>query len=311
MDHLPPVSSPHNPVQVPYLGGIYDGEDFAGYPLREDWNLSQLQECNLGGRSLIDAQRFLQTWLFFGMLNEILDIEILTGDFVRMDGSQALMTTHKLRSYLHTWKSRVESEMEEGAVDVTLRRNRRVTECLALSCTFWRGMDANMKGRLIAPEVELSIQILAVTLEHAVTSVCDIPVELAPWRLTRSSFVTDRMIRDGWCPTIIEQIWYPTHLTLLYYASLLGPPKDRLRHDGCVASNSLCEAKKMDYATYQTKHAKEGCECQFIGPDVEQLDGIVRKGRIPLLCLENGDSGPVLKVVELRNGMQYTAISHV
>ena len=44
---------------------------------------------------------FLQTWLFFGLMHEILAVEIRTGDFIRIDISgKKWLTTKKLPNYL-------------------------------------------------------------------------------------------------------------------------------------------------------------------------------------------------------------------
>ncbi|MCJ1451371.1 hypothetical protein MMC28_001707 [Mycoblastus sanguinarius] len=331
MDHISPVINPHRAVQVPYLGGVYSGDRganypqrsgvaFADYPESEGWSLSHLQQGRLfqkhGGkfyeRSPLEVERFLQAWLYFGMIQEILGMAIPTADFVRLDESKAsFITTEKLRSYLHRWKVRIDSDRALGLRETWSRRDQRITECLAFSYDFWKGITESVKNCLLPPEIELSIQILAMTLEHAVTSVCEIPVEMAPWRLARSHFVTNRMIEDGWCPSVVEQIWYPSHLTLQYYASLLGPPEKRLRHDDCAAGDSGCKAKNTVDSQYRTKHMETGCDCSAIAIDLKKLAQIIQDGGLPVLCLDYDGSKPYLEVVPLREGMHYTAISHV
>ena len=312
MEHLPPVSHPYKPVEVPYLGGAYSGDDFAGFPEQHGWDICLLQEGNLHGRDSQATAQFLQTWLYFGLLREVLGFEIMMGDFIRngQESSSHYITTNKLRNYLQRWKLQIEKEKAQS-IDALRKRNRRVTDCLALSYNFWRGLTPHAKVLILAPQVELSIQILAITLEHAVTSVCNVSVALAPWRLTRSDYVTQRMLTDGWCPCVIEQIWYPTHLTLQYYASILGPPKEHLNHSQCSAGGEGCKAKNIVDSIYRTKHTKGDCMCKPVRIDLGALGEIVAREEIPLLYFERDSHGSILKVTPRQRGMHYTAISHV
>ncbi|KAI9821923.1 MAG: hypothetical protein M1827_002505 [Pycnora praestabilis] len=307
MDHYPPISRPYNPIQFPYLGGEYDGGDFAGYPSRQQWDTDQLQRGNLQNKSAHDAARFLQTWLYFGMMHEILGIPIVTADFIFVDEhKQRFITTRRLREYLHRWKLQIDRETESQG-DALLRRNQRVVDCLDHSYNVWNGL----KHLQVDPKIELSIQLLASALEHAVTSICAIDVEDAPWRLSRNDFITERMVKDGWCPTVVEQISSTNHLALQSYASLLGPPHPKLEHENCHAGDHGCAAKNVDERSYVTKHHRVHCKCDDIAVDLDMLRGIVQDGDIPLVHVEYQGSRPLLRILPFRKGMHYTAVSHV
>ena len=101
MEHLPPVSKPFGPIRVPYLGDRdYDGLDFATYPARRGFDIERILEGVF--QDADDTASFLQTWLFFGLLNAVLGVTAETSDFVRTDedGTRS-MTTEKLPGMLH------------------------------------------------------------------------------------------------------------------------------------------------------------------------------------------------------------------
>src|SRR5271156_4282087 len=110
MEHLPPVASPHQPILVPYIGDCeYDGLDFAGYPSRKGYDVDRLLKSDFQGSSPRSVAAFLQTWLFFGLMHEILNVEIRTADFVRIDGSgERWLTTKKLPGYLQIFRQKIE-----------------------------------------------------------------------------------------------------------------------------------------------------------------------------------------------------------
>jgi hypothetical protein len=52
MEHLPPVTSPYEPVLVPYIAdAVYDALDFAGYPARRGFNIDNILRGDFGGRT--------------------------------------------------------------------------------------------------------------------------------------------------------------------------------------------------------------------------------------------------------------------
>ena len=313
MDHFPPVSKPYNPVEIPLLGGEYDGQEFTGYPTRQNWDLEKLQAGDLQGRTTAEAGSFLQTWLYFGMMQEVLGIEILTTDFVRVSDSQErFVTTHKLQEYLQTWRLQIDQEKTSGPVEVTITRNKRAVACLTHAYNVWFNFDDyGVRDRWVSPDIGLSIHILASTLEHALTCVCDIPVADVPWRLERNSFLTRRMIDYGWCPSTVEQICATNHLAFQYYASLLVPRSDPQVHEHCQARDDGCRAKNVNNASYVTKHHRPRCRCEFLTVDHKVMRDIVQEGSIPLIYLENRGPKTAVKIVPFRRGMQYTALSHV
>src|SRR5438046_415828 len=79
MDHLPlPIDDlAHLPVEVPFLCNerfTYDDLGFLTYPRRAGVDIEQLRGEKLDLLALHNAAPFLQTWLWFGLLGETLQI---------------------------------------------------------------------------------------------------------------------------------------------------------------------------------------------------------------------------------------------
>jgi hypothetical protein len=106
MEHLPPVADPYCPIFVPYIGDCeYDGLDFAGYPGRKRWDVDRLLKGDFQGFPPTSVAAFLQTWLYFGLMHEILNVKVRTADFIRIGYSgERWLTTEKLPGYLQVFR---------------------------------------------------------------------------------------------------------------------------------------------------------------------------------------------------------------
>jgi hypothetical protein len=52
MEHLPPVTSPYEPVLVPYIAdAVYGALDFARYPARRGFNIDNILGGDFEGRN--------------------------------------------------------------------------------------------------------------------------------------------------------------------------------------------------------------------------------------------------------------------
>ena len=317
MDHFPPISNPYDPVVVPYCKGEYDNGEFTSFAERQKFGIEALQKDAItseGERK--KAAAFLQAWLFFGLIQETLQLMIVTSDFVTDE--QTRVTTEKLKTYLHRWKA----EHEEAKKDPERldERRRKTMDTLNYAYDVWKGFDdfANIVG----VEVELSIQLLGNALQHAVTSVsvnsnndfeAFVDTSDVPWDLRSKNIFLEKRMRDqGWCPSVVESPLMPMNISYKYYLSLYGPPRVRNHAEaGCEATDQSCRATSVKLAGYKTQHVGEGCECEFLMPDMTEVCRIINDGGIPMLFLSEADGRTKLEVVQHRRELQYTALSHV
>ena len=119
MDHLPLVQNPALPLlEVPYLCAElpYDQGSFSDYPQRKGVDVPQLKE-RLSGNVVLDSDtwletsRFLQSWLYMGLLREFyqyiarpFDEDFFVRQFVCTNRSgRRVITTSKLPRLLDLW----------------------------------------------------------------------------------------------------------------------------------------------------------------------------------------------------------------
>ena len=321
MDHIPSIPEPHNPISVPYLGGSYGNtECFSTYLSQKKIELGALQAGPRANNLQADHEaKTLQAWFFFGMLREVLQLEIVEADFIQVKDGRRWMSTRNLKGYLDRWKA--EHESAKRYPIILEERKRRAQDCIVISYDVWKSFKEGLFGQIVGQEVELSIQILAAALEHAVLSVsCGgvgwigwIDNSYSLWRSNpRSDLLIQRMLKDGWCPSLVERIGNPNHLCVQYLVSTSGPPTRR-DHSGCQANSRKCRALTVRNDGYRTLHAIEECSCEFLIPEMADLCRIIEEGGIPVLYLDNaaGNEKSMLKVEKHRKGIEYTAISHV
>ncbi|KUJ12058.1 uncharacterized protein LY89DRAFT_673847 [Mollisia scopiformis] len=328
MEHLPPVTKAYEPISVPFIGETeYDGLEFASYPTRRGFDLDRLLQGDLQGRSTEAVASFLQDWLYFGFMHELLGIEIQRGDFVRTDDAgREWITAQKLPGLLYLVRQQIEIEkaLPYYTAEFIKKRNQRVADCLSLEYHVWEQLS-RLPANPLPPEVSLSIQFLAITLQVGVTQLLmsksagqlayrnDIPWERGlHFRITRSPFLTDRMVKQGWCPIVIEQIRSHSNVVGQYYASLLGPPLRKLDHSCCSKDDKDCQGIAQ-LRSLKLGHETENCQCQILTVDHTKLHAIINEHEIPILRLVEENGVPTLDVISSSSepGLEYTAMSHV
>lgn len=329
MDHLPPVSNPYEPISIPYLGGpAYDNVDIAGYPARrfgDRYRVSALQRGDLQGKTELETAQFLQTWLYFGMLYEAYrlsdDHYVNYRDFIRVDeAGKEWITTARLPELFRVWKERIDripKGSEEHEQYYMWFRRSMVVACGVFRDLMGRCYDENFP-KLLSQEILLSIQILGAAIDIGVTEVCGERDEYT-WRIVpRSVWLEKRMVGQGWCPCVVEQIQTPDR-TFLYYASLFGPQNKGMNHSECKAEARACVAANVkDGEKYVSKHVVEGCECDFVVIDTGHGSAVassISHGGIPVIQIsgdhDHGDVNVGIASWSAENPVPYVAISHV
>ena len=321
MDHLPSVVSPFDPILIPYLDGEeYDGLDFSGYPSRQSWQVNLLAKGFPQGRTALEGAQFLQAWLYFGMLHEALrlveDDRIPLQAFIRFDEGlqRKYITTSQLLELLRNWHHRVKQMPDSSAY------YERFRACMQRSCEVWRDlMESSDNGnttQLLSHEILLSIQVLGAALDIGITEICGSRADYT-WRVVpKSKWLMQRMISQGWCSTVVEQLSKPC-ATFLYYASLLGPPRPGDDHSKCSANGKACLATNTnDGAEYKAKHVLDSCNCQHISistGDGSPVADAIRSGNVPIIHLKDDGEELVIEIQEysVSSPIKYTAISHV
>lgn len=319
-DHLPHVEDPaYPPVKVPFLGVFYDGGDFSTYPESKGWVTELLLWGQLGRRTGPDAESFLQSWLFFGALSEVLGtmgIELDQEDFVRSDAlGNMWITTRALRDYITLWACRTPRVPPKAY----LTYSSKIRTCLATLALFFKrhvSFIGRMKSEgLVCPEIGLSLGILGNVLEAATFQLVVEPWPTASgWILNAwppPDALRSHYRAGGRCARAAARLEDACKLDTLYYLSLLRQPITGVDHSAC--NSEQCNAENLDEVNYEPGHTTSSCTCNHISIDNDTVCSTLKGGGIPVVILDASSSNYVspLAVSHAGADIEYVAISHV
>ena len=314
-----PCFSTHN---YPYRRNDEDLACFFGYPTLQGWDALKLLQGDYQGRTRRDGLSFLQSWLFFGFLQEVLGVKIDKHDFIYEENSQRFVTTSLLPRYLREWKDRVHKDKADA------RNRKRFLDTILIKVNdlvsrwFVGEQEKHLSSDLdFGSDILFSVCVLGESLDWSMKMIYEdfdaedvmMPTivelftirELSPRGLTLHS----RMVDDGWCPSYIMFIWKTLGASGLYACFLIGPPAKRRDHVNCP--DHRCLVDQVDEKHYETVHVLPRNCCSHVIPDVEAVRDIVDGGRIPLISMFITQDDLDVKVVAYKFGTPYIAISHV
>ena len=323
MDHLPlPHSSAYPPFEVPFLGFGYMGGPFLDYDKREGITYADLFQCSALTKPISQIATFIQSWLFFGLIDSILDVSIPTTTFVQPsscdESGRANLSTAKLPSITFAWIQRVRNLRCETANE---RADKAEWQAHAYACL---EKSHSILHRLVvySPQLlpsEVYVSLLAVGEYLATASIVAFDTLQPPildWAptLVSQDILSARMRAQQWCPSQIASIRATGSVAALYFASHLEGRRDG-EHREC--NTIKCCEYQVDEKIYSTKHAEESCGgkgCRHVFADQGQMLSILLESdqSIPLICFGENETGT--SEVSLLNSTEvdvYVAISHV
>ena len=324
MEHLPsPLHSLHDDqTKVPYVcSKSYDGGPFLTYPIREgkgyvlpaasssSGQLPFWQREKLYPTPKEELESFFQTWLFFGLLDEILGDLCSPQDFIRAsrEASDKVISTSNLISVIEKWVSRVIN----GETATTYEH---LAECLRVTYAALRAVNSAFDQR-----IKLLIASTGELFEYAVNKAFHIenmardnkcPVS---WRkLVDEALWTESMRAAGWCPSQVFILCQGAFsIQFLYYFTALRQPESPSRHQTC--SKQKCTAYQNNLEKYTTQHCSSDCNCEDLSVNIGAVEDILLEDQIPLLRVIPGQSLAELSldIIPSQPGSQYVALSHV
>ena len=323
MDHLPiPDDVIPNPKAIVSYVCLkdYDGGPFLTYPTREGVTHALPPDGNIPGGSPYrqheriyptpkqEQEDFLQRWLFFGLLNEILDHrwrpDILIHPTEDNDGETKVVSTLGLVETLDRWVA----DIQTGNLKP---RNtyEHVAECLRLTFATFHGVGPDFDPRVKMSLASLGelFSLAANEAYRAQNSKCpstfSLLLDFHHWKST--------MLSSGWCPSQVKLMFDDSsYIQTLHFLTFLGQPNSENCHLKC--SDDQCLANQSKLTTYQTKHVT-GCNCEQLSIDTKRLCEILEDGYLPLLRIQQGHTLNELSVelVSSQATSRYIALSHV
>lgn len=186
MEHLPSPQNLCQPIVCDHLEGEdYDSLDFFQYPREAGIGISRVSSGDFGNDlTPRQVEAFLQSWLFFGLIKQVLDPSIQRSEFRRADStnSRAYLCTMSLHDHITKWKASfgslptAEQMAKRDTVCSVLREASRVLNFIATTTAIL------LTQKFMGPERELILRVLVQTLEF----------ELFPDFLPRQRVIDDR-----------------------------------------------------------------------------------------------------------------------
>lgn len=338
MDHLPPYDE-DKPIQVPFLAAkrIYEVDDF--YRLPKSFGIYDVSDLVKNGPRAIqpsDRACFLQQWLFFALLAQVIDQEVHSETFFQSSFGNSILRTTELRRILGEAAKVAQDARNTGEHQDTTKivRARLALEESRNFVMTWLSDErsdttradteeaqAAQEFRTSYPELCLSFAILGETLDryrtrHLPSATPDDDPILQNWTEVLSSqrawghnhLLKAKMENNGWCPHEIQRLRMTTaDISSMYYISSFKPVGEE-EHLAC--SQDIC---KNNTGVAQARHTEDcphsGINQAGILPDPVRLADIVRSDKIPLLHYSMSEE-LVLSEYEDGSSLPYVAISH-
>lgn len=299
----------------------YDGGPFLTYPIREGITHALPPDGNIPGGSPYrqheqrsptpkqEQEDFLQRWLFFGLIHEILGDRYRPKELIRTieidDAETSIVSTSGLVKALDSWVA----DIRAGIVNPH-HNYEHIAECLRLAFATIRGTG---------PTFDLRIKISLASLGELFTLAANEAFDASEnnkcptvfGQLIDDSYWEKSMLSSGWCPSQIKMFAGGSkNQQTLHFLTCLGQPACGDLHGKC--NRHRCSAYRDDLPEYQTKHIA-GCSCEHFMIDTKRLTEILETGYVPLLRIQRGHTLDELSVelVPSQSTSPYIALSHV
>ena len=322
MEHLPTPKNARTDerVVVPYVClKDYDGGPFLTNLIREGVKHALPLDGSIPGGSPYrrheltcptpkqEQEDFLQRWLFFGLIHEIIGDRYKPANLthtIESDGGEIKMVISSgLVETLDKWIPDIKSGCKP------CHTYEHIAECLRLSFATIRGTSPGFD-----PRIKLSLALLGELFTLAANEAYGAMHSKCPQIF--SIFIArdhweSNMVSSGWCPSQIKANFDGNmYLQILHFFALLGQPTSTDFHRSC--NDNQCLANQNDLATYQPKHVT-GCSCETLLIDTQRLIEILECGSLPLLRIQKGHTPNELfvELVPASSTSQYIALSHV
>lgn len=333
-----PEDSDAPPIVVPYYSSPkYDHtapNSFANFAQRNGFTLSMSSSDLDVTRDPADFAALMQSWLYFGLIDEILGCYVDRTQFLinpGRDGPESVSGVIDIRiniylnKLLHDYR-KAEDDRPFFIQETRLYRIRRHLSCAFEKCTEFEKIDVPVDSAL--PPVCLSVRLLLLHLnrtfendgvEQSVNGKSptkDIIPQNTPLQLLSTSNIPPvalllaRGRNSGLCMRTLFSNGSTFDYAVLYYLTSLKRNINAESHRTCT--KNYCQLGDILQPDARAYHHRDGCSCMKRYAPAEDIVKVIRNGDIPLISLSHDATGCVqLKVVKASTNIRYVAISHV
>lgn len=270
------------------------------------WYLSDLDRIYLESMPKHELESFCQTWLFFGLIHEMLGNSYNLEDYVSVRengrGPVKALSTSKLNQNIKGWVDSIRDGNTNG-----FPTHQRVAECLRLA----RGTLFVINSK-IDPEIEVSLVSLAQNLAYAADRAFDYKSQSVRLWPQTSSYWNKRLLAGGWCASQTKLILETyTNIQTLHFLACMSHAESLESHQQC--DDQDCKAYQNELGKYETQHVNGDCTCEGLTIDQRTLFEILKGGSLPLLRINQHQSLTLISVdiVPSNEASRYMALFHV
>ena len=309
---------------VPLLSNlVFDGGAFLTYPTRQQmWTPPTVIPQDITGLinyehfnniSTMDLEIFCQTWLFFGLLQEILGEVQGYSKFVRENS----IDTTSLVATIDIWiQSTKAIRLGDARYENSYNHKAICLQQVNVMLSFIRWRDDKTKEPSFSKPLRRLIasigEILSLAINYAFDIGKDSGQNQCHWSWKHYFYDAEvrlQMLHEGWC---LSDISHNEHafemLATHYFISKMRRPDAAGLHTKC--SIQTCEALQTRDDQYIVRHRTHLCDCGMISIDGREVQRILNSGSYPVVNIGQLNGNVTLQVASAANE-QYVAISHV
>ncbi|KAL8832286.1 MAG: hypothetical protein Q9170_004943 [Blastenia crenularia] len=327
--HLPKNTATPGPEEVPYVGTEdYDGGPFLTYPTRQGKShmLKAASESRWGPNVFVvmpvaELEAFIQTWLFFGLLKELLGEMCNASQFISTADSPATferrLNTSPLIPMAKNWVNLVLSS--DDTRENKQAQYDRIADCLQLTRSMLHAIQYSSRpdfNRQIILSIA-SVAELFMAAANQAYQIRDLGLQNkcpATWAFLLHSDPesAELMKRHGYCPSEIHRIRNTfMMLSTIHFLTWMDRIDSTASHDHC--NDRECLSRLNNIRPNLVKHWLSNCHCHTLTVDMPKVIAILSRGGLPLLSFIRTplDDGISLEIIEASPSTNFVAISHV
>jgi hypothetical protein len=327
MEHLGEGIAAHMRKVGYFVKDQYDFKGFHSFPARSGWLLNRDgQWCHAREESSSAVAKgwklsgFLQAWLFFGLLAEVLGLVDSSqfGEFLEKDDfRKPVITTATLQQHVEDWTNRI-TRLGRASTPEFLKAQLAMDKAHDLVSKYC-SVKTYDKGQSweADPMVTLSLLVLGETLDHAITVTSQLMrFTMNGWHVKSerrwgySRAVFTKMIHDQWCRhslSILQGVLQNSTIGMIYAMRLSHPKSLGLNHRLC--DPFVCNARGHEFRSRGNHEEGIDCHCRFLGPNLNDLNQHLLLDKRVLLQYQRETSS--IRLVKYKKGMRYAIFSHV
>lgn len=242
----------------------------------------------------------MQSWLFFGLLSDILQAPVVIDDYIVSSNHP-----HRFLSLRPLCNPRVMASIG--------RSQRAAASSKAAARTLEQLETTGRLSRLPTAATSLGIYMLLDFIRLVQSGSQREEEEARSWhRKWTSSFLKTTMVEAGWCPQQVDFLFQRNGPAMMVYLARL--PRNNpssISHVQCTESKCIGNNVELG-GGYKCRHVDD-CQCEAVFADADLVKAIINEGGVPLVSIHTETAGgPLrLKVSKGTYFSRYTALSHV